>query len=144
MRDAVLGAEPAAGVEVEEALRARRPFLELGRERREHLQARGRELAAESQLDGRPLHPGREQRLGLVPRQPGEARPIAAREPVAPRRAAHGRHRDSGGGERLDVAVDGADGDLEAVRDVGGSQLAARLQQEQERDETGGAHEFRA
>ena len=54
VRHGVLGAKPAARVEVEEPRGARRPLLQLLRERREQLEARGRELAAEAELGGRP------------------------------------------------------------------------------------------
>ena len=142
MRNAVLRPEPAARVEVEEPLRARGPLLELGRERGEHLQARGGQLAAEAELGRRPGHAGGEERLRLVRGQAGQARPVAAREPVAAGRPAHGLDGHARGGEGLDVAVHGADGDLEALCDVGRGELAAGLEEEQERDETGRAHEF--
>ena len=66
MRHAVLGAKPAARVEVEEPRGARGALLELVRERREHLQPGCRELAAETELGRRPRAPRREERLGFV------------------------------------------------------------------------------
>src|SRR5579862_7558241 len=83
VRDAVLGAEPAAGVEVEHALGAGGALLELGRKRGQQLQPCGRELAAEAELGRGSGHAGGEERLGLVAGQAGEARPVPAREPVA-------------------------------------------------------------
>ncbi len=142
VRHPVLGPEPAARVEVEEPLRAGGPLLELRRQRGEHLEPRGGELAAEAELGRRAGHAGGEERLRLVRGQAGEARPVAAREPVAARRPAHGLDGHARGGEGLDVAVHGADRHLEALRDVGRGQLAAGLEEEQERDETGRAHEF--
>ena len=140
MRHGVLRAKPAARVEMEEPRRARRPLLQLLRKRRQQLEARGRELTAEAELGGRARHPGGEERLGLVARQPGQPRAVAAREPVTARRAAHGLHRHAGGCERLDVAMDRPDRDLEPLRHLGRREQPARLEQEQERDEPGCAH----
>jgi hypothetical protein len=44
------------------------------------------------------------------------------------------------GCERLHVAVDGSHGDLELPGELRGGQLAARLEQEKQRYEPGGAH----
>src|SRR5690348_17840358 len=139
--NAVLGAEPAARVQVEESLRPRGPLLELGRERREQLQPGGGELAAEPELGRRARHPGGEERLRLVARQAGQPRAVAAREAVAARGPPQRLDRHARGRERLDVAVHGADGHLQPLGDVGRSQLPAGLQEEQEGDETSGAHD---
>ena len=135
MRHAVAGPEPAARVEVEEPLRSRRPLLQLGGERREHLQPGRRELAAESELDRGAGHARREERLGLVGGKPGQPRPVPAREPVAAGRAAQRLERDARLGERGDVAVDGANRDLEPVGELPGGELRAGLEQKQHRDE---------
>ncbi len=127
-------------VEVEERRRAARAFLQLLRQRREELQPRRRELAAEPELRGRAGHPGCEKRLCLVARQPREPRAVAAGQPVAARGAAHGLDRHAGGGERLDVAVHRPDRDLEPLGDLRGGQPAARLEQEQQRDEPRRTH----
>jgi hypothetical protein len=79
MRDAVLGPEPAARVEMEEPRGARRAPLKLRGQRREQLQPCRRELAAEAELGGGAGHPRREQRLCLIGGQAGEPRPVAAR-----------------------------------------------------------------
>ena len=71
-----------------------------------------------------PGMPGGEERLRLVGGQPGEARAVAAREPVAARRAAHRLDGHARGGERLDVAVHGAHRDLELLGELRRGQLA--------------------
>ena len=140
MRDAVLGAEPATRVEVEEPLRPRRPLLEFGRERGQHLQPGGGELAAEPELGRRPRHARGEERLRLVRGQAGEPGAVAAGEPVAACGPAYRLDRDSGRRERLDVAMDRAHRHLQPLGYVGGRELSACLEQQQERDESGGAH----
>ena len=67
---------------------------------------------------------GREERLRLVAGQPGQAGAVAAREPVAARRAAHRLDGDAGGGERLDVAVHRAHRHLEPLGELRRGQLA--------------------
>ena len=140
VRDAVAGAEPPPRVEVEEARGRCRALLELGRQRGEHLQARRRELPTEAELGGGAGHPGRKERFGLVRGQSGQARPVAAREPVTARGSPYGLDGNARGSERLDVAVDGPDGDLEPLGELGGRQQAARLQQQEQRDEPSRAH----
>ena len=132
MGNAVLGAKPAARVQVEEALRPRRPLLELGRERGEQLQPGGGKLAAETELGRRARHPGCEERLRLVAGQPGQPGAVAAREAVAPRRPAQRLHRHARGREGVDVAVHRAHRHLQPLCNVGRRQLAACLEQEQE------------
>ena len=95
---------------------------------------------AESELGGGAGHPGGEERLGLVRRQPGQACAVPAGEPVAAGRAAHRLDRHARSRERLDVAVDRAHGRLELLRELCGGQLAAGLEQEQERYEPRGTH----
>jgi hypothetical protein len=136
MRRLVLTPEPAACVEVEQAHRALGPLLQLGRQSGEHLQARVRENASEPELGGGPD----EQRLRLLTGQTRELRAVPAGEPVAPGRAAHRLHRDARIRERLDVALDRPFGDLEPVGELGRGQLPPRLQEEQERDQSTGAH----
>ena len=140
MRNAVLRPEPAARVEVEEPGRTRRPLLELRRQRREQLQPRRRQLAAETELRGRTGHACGEQRLRLVGGEPGQPGAVAAGEPVAAGGPAHRLDRDAGGAERLDVAVHRPHRDLQPPGDVRRRQLAPRLEEQQERDETRRAH----
>ena len=140
MRDAVLRPEPAARVEVEEPRGARRPLLQLRRQRGEQLQPRRRELAAEPELRGRTGHARGEQRLRLVGRQRRQPGAVAAGEPVAARRAAHRLHGHARGGERLHVAVHRPHRDLQPLGEVRRRQLAPRLQEQQERDEPRRAH----
>ncbi len=126
---------------MEEPLRPRRALLQLGRERGEKLEPSGRELPAEAELRGRARHTGREERLRLVGGETGEPRAVTAGEPVAARRAAHRLDRNTRRGERLHVPVDGPHRHLEPLGDVSRRQLPASLQEQQERDQPGRAHE---
>ena len=119
---------------------ARRADPQLRRQRGEDLELRRGHDGPEAELGGGPGHPGQEQRLGLVAGHPGQARPVAVDEADPAVRAALGVDRDAGRAQRLDVAMDRPLGDLELGGELGGGQLASRLEEEQHRDESGGAH----
>ena len=55
-------------------------------------------------------------------------------------RSPFGVDRDAGLGQRLDIAVDRPDGDLELLRELRGRHPAAGLEEEQDIDEPRGAH----
>src|SRR4029078_5685461 len=59
---------------------------------------------------------------------------------VAARNTADCLDGDAGRGERLDVTVDGPDRDLELLGDLPGGELAAGLEQQEERHEPRRAH----
>ena len=133
VRHRVLGTEPTAGVEMEVAPGAARALLELGRERGEHLQARVCENAAEAELRGR--RRGDEERLRLFGGEARQLRAVAAREPVAARRAPHGFHGNAGRHQRLHVAVDRPHRDLEMRGELRRRELPSHLQEEEQRNE---------
>ena len=133
---AVLLAKPAARVDVEELRGSPGPLLQLGRQRGEQLQPRGRELTAEPEL-GRGAD---EERFGLGAVETGELRPVAALEAVAAGRSPDRDDRNPCLGESLRVALNGPLGDLEPLGEVDRRQLTARLQEEQKRHEPARAH----
>ena len=55
-------------------------------------------------------------------------------------RPAVGGHRDPRRGERFEIPVDGADGDLELLGQRRGRRPAARLEEQEERQEAGRSH----
>ena len=105
---------------------------ELGRQRGHDLQPGRGDHRPEAQLRGRPGQPRQEHRLGLVRRSARSAgsgsrrRGGRRRADRAPRRSAR-RPR-----ERLDVAVDRPDRDLELVRQLAGRHPAAGLEQQED------------
>ncbi len=140
MGDWLTGAEPLARVEMESLHEARGPDPELRRQRCEDLQLRGGHDGPESELRGRAGQPGQEQCLGLVAGHPGQPRAVAIDQPEASPRAALSVDRHTRRTQRLDITVDRPFGDLELGRELGGGQLAASLEEEQERHEAGCAH----
>ncbi len=139
--DRLAGPEPFAGVEVEALDQARGPRPELDRQRREDLELGGGDDRPEPELGGRSGQSGEEQRLGLLGGHPGQPRPVAVHQPDPAVRAALGVDRHARRAQRLDVAVDRSFGDLELARQLGGGQLAARLEQQQERHEARCTHD---
>ena len=105
-------------------------------QRREQLQPRRGQLAAETELGRRPD----EERLRLDGIEAGQLRPVAALEPVAAAGAPNGDDRDAGCRERLRVALHRPLRDLEPLGELRRGELPSRLQHEQERDETACAH----
>ena len=132
--------EPRGRVEVEALTCRRCPVGEVFRERCEELQLRGAEDGAEAELAHRPGHAGREQRFGLLRGQSREPCPVAA-DQLAPAVASGLRvHRHACRAERFEVPVDRADRHLERLGQLGGGEPAPVLQEQQERDQTAGAH----
>ena len=76
-------------------------------------------------------------------RQPGQSRPVAVDEANAAMRPPFGVDRDPRLGERLHVAVDRPDGDLELRGELRGGHPAPRLEQQEDVDETAGSHQRR-
>jgi hypothetical protein len=113
---------------------------QLTRQRRTQLQLRGGQHRTEAQLGGRTGDAGQEQGAGLVAGHAGQPGAVAVQQLVAAGRAAIGVNRDAGGSQGLHVAVDGAHRDLELVGQFARRHPAPGLQQQQERDETTGAH----
>ena len=138
MRDAVLLAEPAARIDVEELRGTAGAVLQLRGQRGEELQPGGGQLAAEPQLRRR----ADEERLGLDRVEARQLRPVAALQAIAARRAAHRDDRDARRCQCLRVPLHRPLGDLEPLGELDGGQLPARLQHQQERDETARAHDF--
>ena len=136
----LVGVIPGGRVEVEPLDEARCPRPELDRQRRQDLQPGRRDDRPEAELGGRAGQPRQEQRLGLVGGHPGEPRPVAVDEADAAVRSAIGVDRDAGRAQRIDVAVDRPDRDLELLGELRGGLAAARLEEQQERDESGRTH----
>ena len=101
--------EPARRIEVEALDKPGGSAAKLGRQRGKHLEPRGGDHRAETELGGRPRQAGQEERLCLVGRQAGEARPVPVDEADPAVGPPLGIDRHAGLGERLDVAMDGAD-----------------------------------
>ncbi len=84
-----------------------------------------------------------EQGAGLVGGQPGDVGAEAREEFDAAVPAALGVHRDAGGGQRLHVAVDGADRHLQPVGEFGRGDAAPGLEEQQDREQPVGLHRAR-
>ena len=132
--------EPLAGIEVEALDQPRGAGPQLRRQRGEDLELRGRDDRPETELRGRSRQSRQEERLGLLAGHPGQARPVAVDEPDPAVRPALRVDRDARRAERLDVAMDGPLGDLELLGELGGGQLAAGLEQQEERHEARRTH----
>src|SRR5439155_20563549 len=113
-------------------------LLQLRGQRREELEARGTELAAEPELSRR----ADEERLCLGGVEPREVRPVPACETVPTRRAPDRHDGNTHHRQCLRVALNRPLRDLEPLGELDGGELAARLQQEQKRDEPACAHSF--
>ena len=132
--------EPVDRVEME-ALRdlLRAEAAALGQGGRE-LELRRQELVGEAELRRGARQARQEQRLGLVLGEAGELGAKAVEQLEAAARPAIGIDRHAGGAELLDVAIDGADRDLERRRQLVGGQPAAGLQHQQDRQQAACAH----
>ena len=131
---------PADGIEVEALHQARCPGPQLGRQRGQDLQPRGGYDRAEAELGSRSGDARQEERLRLVRSHPRQPRPVAVDQADSTVRTALGVDRHAGGGQRLDVAMDGPFRDFELRGELGGSQPAATLEEQEQRNEAGGAH----
>lgn len=81
-----------------------------------------------------------EQRACLVVGQPGDVGAVAGQQPYTAAASALRPHRDAGGGQRLDVAVDGADGDLQVLGELDVGDPFAGLQEQQDGQQSVGFH----
>ena len=133
---------PAGGVEVEALLDAGGAVAQLGRQGRGELEPRRGDLCAEAQLLRGTGQAGEEQRVGLVLGQAGQPGAVALDEPVAAGVPGLAVERDAGREQRVDVAVDRADGNLQLGGQLCGREPAPGLEQEQQLDDPGGAHEL--
>ena len=89
-----------------------------GRQGGHHLELRGGDDRAETQLRGGTGQAGEEQGLGLVGGHAGQPRAVAVDEPDPTERAALREDRDAGRAQLLDVAVDGPDRHLQLAREL--------------------------
>lgn len=105
-----------------------------------HLAQCGAERLVEAERGMGALGGEDEEGTGLVGGEPGDigAEPGQQRDAAVP--PALGVDRDAGGGQRLDVAVDGAYGDFEALGQLGGGHQAAGLEQQEDREQPVGFH----
>jgi hypothetical protein len=81
-----------------------------------------------------------QQHLGFAGREAGELGAIAFMKRETARAATLGIDRNARGAELVDVAIDGADRNLELARQRIGRQAAAHLKHDQDRKKTAGAH----
>jgi len=139
VRNAILFAKPAPGIDMEEPCGAVGALLQFFGKRCQELQLRRREFPAEAELGGRPD----EQCLGFGRVQPRQLRAIAALQSVAACRAANGDDGHASCSQSLRVALHRSLGDLEALGELRHGQVTTRLQDEQEGDETAGTHGVR-
>src|SRR5580765_1072564 len=116
---------------MEVPLRAARPLLQVRRQRRQNLQTGVREHTAEA---GRRRRRD-EQRLRLGRGEPCELRPVATGQPIAACGPTQRLDRNTGGSERLDVAVNRSDRDLEVRGELGRGELPPQLQEEKQRNQ---------
>ncbi len=105
-----------------------------------HLQPGRERRIGEAHVLERPGQPGQQQDFGLGPVQPGQPGAVAVEQPVAARVPGVPVQRDPGGGQGLDVPVDGPDGDLQFLGELPGGHPAPVLEQEQQGDESARAH----
>lgn len=136
----VLFPVPAERVEVEPLTDPPGPVPQRWRQGRGQLQLRRRQDLPQAQVVGRARQSGQEQRLRLVDMQPGQPGPVAAEQLVSPAVPRVPVHRNARGAQRVDVPVDGPHRDVQLLRQLTGRQPPPVLQQEDEREEPGGAH----
>jgi len=131
---------PAGGVEVKAGLDPPDLVAELGRQGRQQFELRRRQHRAEPQVRRGPGQAGQDQRPGLVGAQAGQPGAVAVEQLVAAAVPGVPVQRDAGLVQRLHVAVDGADRDLELGGELRGGHPPPGLEQEQEGDEPARAH----
>jgi hypothetical protein len=132
--------EPAGGIEVETLRHPTGPRPKLGRQRGHDLQACRGDDRAKSKLRGRARHTGQEHGLGFVRGQARQAGAVAVHQPDAAMRASFRVDRNAGLGQRLDVAIDRPNGHLELPGQLTCRHPVACLEQEEDVDESAGAH----
>src|SRR5947208_12072930 len=135
MGHGVLGSKPTAGVEVEIALGATRPLLQLCRECREHLEPRVREHSSEAELCG--WSRSHEQRLCLGRGQTGQLRPVTTCKPVATGRPSDRLHRNTRRTESLQITMNRPDRNREMRCQLRRGELSSELENEQEGNQPG-------
>ena len=140
VRDGLVGLEPAGGIEVEPLDDPRCAGPKLGRQGGHDLELRRGDDRAETQLRGGAGQAGEEQGLGLVGGHAGQPRAVAVDQADAAERTALGEDRHAGRAQLLDVAMHGPHRDLELAREFSRGQAASALEQQEQVDETAGAH----
>lgn len=132
---------PPTGVEVEPLLGPGRHAAHARWDRRQQLQARCRQQPADAELTGhRRCGAAKQQRLDLAGRQAGETGAVPAHQSVATALATLAVDGHAGRTEVGQVAVDGADRDVELVGELLGGGRPAGLEHEQDTDEPRCAH----
>jgi hypothetical protein len=134
-------AEPARRIEMEargDPLGRRR---DAGRQGGEQLQARRLQHVGEAELRGGPRQAGQEQRLGRGGREACEVRAVAVHQAEAARAAPLGVDRHAGRRQLVDVAMDGAFGNLELGGELARAQPPAGLQQHEDGEQPAGLHD---
>ena len=140
VRQLLVRLEPARRVEMESLGDPARPNAQLGRQGGHHLEPRGRNHRPETELRRGTGQPGQEDGLRFVRGEAGQAGSVAVDEADPTVRSAFRVDRDTGLGEGLDVAIDRPDRDLQLLGQLGGRHPAARLQEEQDIDQSTGSH----
>jgi len=141
-RHLVRGGVPAGGIQVEAGLDAADLLGQRRRQGGADLELSGREYRAEAQLGGGAGEAGQGEGLGLIRVQAGEPGPVAVQQLVAAAVTGVAVQRDAGRVQRFDVTVDRADRDLQLLGELARGHPAARLQQQQDGDQTARAHAF--
>ena len=131
---------PRRDVEPEPVAQAPGPHALGGPERGQQLALGRGSLLAEPEGRCRAGQADHEQRQCFVLGEPGQARAVAVDEAVAARAALLGVDRDARGRQRLDVAVDRAQRDLELARQLARGHAGSGLEQHQDREEPAGTH----
>src|SRR5215210_1846305 len=140
VRNGLARLEPAGCVEVEPLDESRRAGTELRREGGHDLEARGRDHGPKPQLRGRAGQARQEQRLRLLAGHPRQPRPVPLDESHAAVRSAIRVDGDAGLAQRLDITVHRPNRHLELARQLRSGHSTARLEQQEQVDETAGAH----
>jgi hypothetical protein len=133
-------AEPANGIEVEPRADAARVCAGAFGQCRAQFQLGRREHVGEAKLRRGSRQAGERQRLGLGGRQARELGAVAVEQLEATARAAIRIDRHVRGAELIDVAIDGANRNLEFARQRFGRHPAAGLQQQQDRQQPARTH----
>jgi len=113
-------------------------------QRSHHLAQGGADGLTETQIRMRRAREQDEQGPRLVCREAGDVGAITPKEGDPASRAPHRIDGNTGCGQRPHVSHDGADGDLEPLRELGRGHLPTGLQQKHDRQQPVGSHESRS
>ena len=140
MRARVDRSEPAGRIEMESLGDARCSRTELRRKGRQHLELGCAHHGAKSELCSWAGQARHEQRLRLVRREAGQPRPIAVDQTHSAAGTSLGVDRHAGLAQGVDVAVNRPNRHFELLGQLTGRQATTRLQEEQDVDQSTGAH----